>query len=179
MGPDQPSQAYLAKFIRGEEDPEKYLKGQGGVPIRSESDLQRLKEATRRGNFPTISIYSGTDELLELAQLFEKHFEMPFPAVPIFFYNELDGRGPIAIREGFDEHLAVIRWWAEQNKPVEINDPHQWQLRNCSDDMYVFDHVICAVIALKCGVKNYIMQLMFDLPPEISGRNDLAKMMAA
>ena len=28
LGPDQPSQAYLAKFIRGEEDPDKYLKGQ-------------------------------------------------------------------------------------------------------------------------------------------------------
>ncbi|MEW5784960.1 MAG: glutamate mutase L [Bacillota bacterium] len=179
LGPDQPTQAYLAKFIRGEEDPEKYLKGQGGVPIRSEEDLRRLKEATLRGNYPMIRIYSGTDELLELAKIFEKHFHMPFPAVPIFFYNELDGRGPIAIREGFDEHLEVIRWWAEQGKPVEINDPHQWQLRNCSDDMYVLDHVMCAVIALKCGVKHYIMQLMFDLPPEISGRNDLAKMLAA
>lgn len=179
LGPDQPSQAYLAKFIRGEEDPEKYLKGQGGVPIRTEEELRKLKEATRRGNFPTIRIYSGTDELLELAKLFEKNFNMPFPAVPIFFYNELDGRGPIAIREGFDEHMEVIRWWAEQNKPVEINDPHQWQLRNCSDDMYAFDHLICALIALRCGVKTYIMQLMFDLPPEISARNDLAKMMAA
>ncbi|MGM0651669.1 MAG: glutamate mutase L [Bacillota bacterium] len=179
LGPDQPSQAYLAKFIRGEEDPEKYLKGQGGVPIRTEEELIKLKEATRRGNYPTIRIYSGTDELLELAKLFEKHFNMPFPAVPIFFYNELDGRGPIAIREGFDEHMEVIRWWAEQNKPVEINDPHQWQLRNCSDDMYAFDHLICALIALMCGVKTYIMQLMFDLPPEISSRNDLAKMMAS
>ncbi len=179
LGPDQPSQAYLAKFIRGEEDPGKYLKGQGGVPIRSEEELIKLKEATRRGNYPTIRIYSGTDELLELAKLFEKHFNMPFPAVPIFFYNELDGRGPIAIREGFDEHMEVISWWAEQNKPVEINDPHQWQLRNCSDDMYAFDHLICALIALRCGVKNYIMQLMFDLPPEISSRNDLAKMMAS
>jgi uncharacterized protein (TIGR01319 family) len=179
LGPDQPSQAHLAKFIRGEEDPEKYLKGQGGVPIRTEEDLRRLKEATLRGNYPMIRIYSGTDELLALAKLFEKYFHMPFPAVPIFFYNELDGRGPIAIREGFDEHLEVIRWWAEQSKPVEINDPHQWQLRNCSDDMYALDHVICAVIALKCGVKNYIMQLMFDLPPEISACNDLAKMMAA
>ncbi len=179
LGPDQPSQAYLAKFIRGEEDPEKYLKGQGGVPIRTEEELRLLKEATRRGNYPTIRIYSGTDELLELAKLFEKYFNMPFPAVPIFFYNELDGRGPIAIREGFDEHMDVIRWWAEQGKPVEINDPHQWQLRNCSDDMYAFDHLICALIALRCGVKNYIMQLMFDLPPEISARNDLAKMMAS
>lgn len=179
LGPDQPSQAYLAKFIRGEEDPDKYLRGQGGVPIRSKEDLIRLKEATRCGNYPTVRIYSGTDELLELAKVFEETLHMPFPAVPIFFYNKLDGRGPIAISEGFDEHFAVIRWWAEQGKPLEINDPHQWQLRNCSDDMYVTDHLICGVVALKMGIKHYIMQLMFDLPPQISARNDLAKMRAA
>jgi uncharacterized protein (TIGR01319 family) len=179
LAPDQPSQAHLAKFVRGEEDPSKYLKGQGGTPIRSEEDLRRLKEATRRGNDPMIRIYSGTDELKELAEIFEKTLHMPFPAVPIFFYNQLDGRGPIAIREGFDEHFEVMRWWAQYDKPLEVNDPHQWQLRNCSDDMYVVDHVIAAVVALKMGVKDYIMQLMFDLPPEISGRNDLAKMKAA
>ncbi len=179
LGPDQPSQAFLAKFIRGEEDPDKYLRGQGGVPIRSKEDLVRLKEASKCGNWPMTRIYSGTDELLELAKIFEEVFNMPFPAVPIFFYNQLDGRGPIAIKPGFDEHFEVIRWWGEQGKPVEINDPHQWQLRNCSDDMYVTDHIICGVVALKCGVKNYIMQLMFDLPPEIAPINDLAKMTAA
>jgi len=179
LGPDQPSQAHLAKFIRGEEDPSRYLCGQGGVPIRAREDLERLKEATRRGNHPTIRIYSGTDELLELARLFEDTLHMPFPAVPVFFYNQLDGRGPIAIREGFDEHFDVIRWWAARQKPLEINDPHQWQLRNSSDDMYVADHVLAAVIALKLGIKDYIMQLMFDLPPGISPLNDLAKMKAA
>lgn len=179
LAPDQPSQAHLAKFVRGEEDPDKYLKGQGGTPIRSKEDLRRLKDATKRGNWPMTRIYSGTDELMELAKLFEEAFNMPFPAVPIFFYNKLDGRGPIAIREGIDEHFEVMRWWAEQNKPLEINDPHQWQLRNCSDDMYVVDHVIAGVVALKMGIKNYIMQLMFDLPPEIAPLYDLAKMQAA
>lgn len=179
LAPDQPCQAFLAKFVRGEEDPDKYLKGQGGTPIRSMEDLRRLKEASKRGNWPMTRIYSGTDELLELAKMFEEAFNMPFPAVPIFFYNKLDGRGPIAIREGIDEHFEVIRWWAEQGKPLEINDPHQWQLRNCSDDMYVVDHIIAGVVALKMGIKHYIMQLMFDLPPEIAPLYDLAKMKAA
>jgi len=179
LGPDQPTQAYLAKFIRGEEDPERYLRGQGGVPIRTKEELIRLKNATKCGNWPMTRIYSGTDELLELAQIFEDTLTMPFPAVPIFFYNQLDGRGPIAIKPGFDEHFEVIRWWAKQDKPVEINDPHQWQLRNCSDDMYVTDHFICGLVALEAGVKNYVMQLMFDLPPEIAPINDLAKMSAA
>ena len=179
LAPDQPAQEYLAKFVRGEEDPDNYLKGQGGVPIRTREDLRRLKEATQRGNYPMTRIYSGTDELVELAKLFEGEFHMPFPAVPIFFYNELDGRGPIAIREGFDEHFEVMRWWAAQNKAVEINDPHQWQLRNSTDDMLVTDHVIAGVLALKLGIKHYVMQMMYDLPPGASGLNDLAKFRAA
>ena len=109
LAPDQPSQEMLAKFIRGEEDPDKYLRGQGGAPIRAIEDLKRLKVASRRGNFPLTRIYTGTDELVTLAQLWEEHLNMAFPAVPIFFYNELDGRGPISIRDSFREHYDTIR----------------------------------------------------------------------
>jgi uncharacterized protein (TIGR01319 family) len=179
LAPDQPSQTHLAKFVRGEEDPSKYYRGQGGAPIRTLDDLKTLKDATKRGNWPMTRIYSGTDELLELAKYFEEAFHMPFPAVPIFFYNQLDGRGPLPIKEGIDEHYEVMRWWASIDKPLEVNDPHQWQLRNCSDDMYVTDHVIAAVAALRMGIRVYVMQLMFDLPPQISPIYDLAKMRAA
>jgi uncharacterized protein (TIGR01319 family) len=179
LAPDQTSQEMLAKFIRGEEDPDKYLAGQGGAPIRTLDDLQRLKAASQRGNYPMTRIYTGTDELVALANLWEKHLNICFPAVPIFFYNELDGRGPISIRHGFDEHFQTIEYWAEQGKPLEINDPHQWGLRYATDDMQVTDHVLCAVIALKKGIKNYVMQMMFELPPEISAMDDLAKMKAA
>jgi uncharacterized protein (TIGR01319 family) len=179
LAPDQPSQEMLAKFIRGEEDPDRYLRGQGGAPIRTIDDLQRLKAASQRGNFPLTRIYTGTDELVTLAELWETHLNMAFPAVPIFFYNELDGRGPISIRDSFREHYDTIRWWAERGKPLEINDPHQWGLRYASDDMQVTDHVLVAVIALKMGIKHYVMQMMFELPPEISAMDDLAKMKAA
>jgi len=179
LAPDQTSQELLAKFIRNEEDPSKYLAGQGGAPIRTIDDLKRLKAATQRGNYPLTRIYTGTDELVELAHLWEEHLNMAFPAVPIFFYNELDGRGPISIRDSIDEHFRTIEWWAEQGKPLEINDPHQWGLRYASDDMQVTDHVLCAIIALKKGITHYVMQMMFELPPEISALDDLAKMKAA
>jgi uncharacterized protein (TIGR01319 family) len=179
LAPDQPSQAFLAKFVRGDEDPGEHPRGQGGAPITGKDDLLALKEATRRGNFPLSRIYSGTDELTEAAKIFEDTLNMAFPAVPIFYYNRLDGRGPLSIWDGFVEHFNVMRWWASIGKPLEINDPHQWQLRNCTDDMYVTDHVLCGVVAQKMGIKNYIMQLMFDLPPEIYPLYDLAKMRAA
>lgn len=179
LAPDQTSQELLAKFIRGEENPSKYLAGQGGAPIRTVDDLKRLKAATWRGNYPMARIYTGTDELVELAHLWEEHLNICFPAVPIFFYNELDGRGPISIRDSFDEHFRTIEYWAKIGKPCEINDPHQWGLRYASDDMQLTDHVLCAIIALKKGIKNYVMQMMFELPPEISAMDDLAKMKAA
>ena len=179
LAPDQTSQELLAKFIRGEEDPSKYLAGQGGAPIRTVEDLQRLKAASQQGNFPMTRIYTGTDELVALAHLWEEHLNICFPAVPIFFYNELDGRGPISIRDAFDEHFHTIEYWASVGKPLEINDPHQWGLRYASDDMQVTDHLLCAVIALKKGIKVYVQQMMFELPPEISALDDLAKMKAA
>jgi uncharacterized protein (TIGR01319 family) len=179
LAPDQTSQEMLAKFIRGEEDPAKYLAGQGGAPIRSIEDLRRLKAATRRGNFPMTRIYTGTDELLELAKLWQEHLNTCFPAVPIFFYNQMDGRGPISIHDSFREHFDTIRYWAGVGKPCEINDPHQWGLRYASDDMQVTDHVLCGLMALKLGIKHYVMQMMFELPPEISALDDLAKMRAA
>jgi len=179
LAPDQTSQELLAKFIRGEEDPSKYLAGQGGAPIRTVEDLKRLKAASQRGNFPMMRIYTGTDELVALAQLWEEHLNICFPAVPIFFYNELDGRGPISIRDSFDEHYRTIEYWAKKGKPCEINDPHQWGLRYASDDMQVTDHILCAIIALKKGIKQYVMQMMFELPPDISAMDDLAKMKSA
>lgn len=179
LAPDQTSQELLAKFIRGEEDPRRYLAGQGGAPIRTVADLKRLKAATQRGNYPMVRIYSGTDELIELARLWQEHLNSCFPAVPIFFYNQLDGRGPISIHDSFREHYDTIRYWVSVGKPCEINDPHQWGLRYASDDMQVTDHVLVGLMALKLGVKHYVMQMMFELPPEISALDDLAKMKAA
>jgi len=179
LAPDQTSQELLAKFIRGEEDPSRYLAGQGGAPIRTIEDLRRLKAASQRGNYPMTRIYSGTDELLELAKLWEAHLNTAFPAVPIFFYNQMDGRGPISIHDSFREHYDVIRYWASVGKPCEINDPHQWGLRYASDDMQVTDHVLVGLMALKLGVTQYVMQMMCELPPDISALDDLAKMKAA
>ncbi len=179
IAPDQWAQQYLWHFINQEKDPKKYPFAQGGCPIRSKQDLIDLKKVSQCGNHPLMRIYSGTDKLIEIGKIFDETINICFPAVPIFWYNQLDGRGPIAIKEGIAEHQKVIKFWGKRNKPVEINDPHQWQLRESSDEIYVIDHLLCALTAKQNGVKNYIMQMMFNLPPKISPKNDLAKMKAA
>ncbi|MHA1455047.1 MAG: methionine synthase, partial [Promethearchaeota archaeon] len=61
---------------------------------------------------------------------------------------------------------------------VEVNDPHQWSLRNAPDAIAVADMYLCGIIAKKLGVKNYIAQYMFNTPPSSSLDMDLAKILA-
>jgi methylmalonyl-CoA mutase cobalamin-binding subunit len=43
--------------------------GAGGVPVRSAEDYRWLYQASRRGNFPLMRTYSGTDDFIELAEM--------------------------------------------------------------------------------------------------------------
>jgi hypothetical protein len=45
-------------------------KGAGGVPVRSEDDYRALYAASRRGNFPLLRTYSGTDDFIRLAEMY-------------------------------------------------------------------------------------------------------------
>ena len=48
----------------------KRRKGAGGVPVRTPDDYIKLYEASRRGNFPLLRTYSGTDDFIQLAQMY-------------------------------------------------------------------------------------------------------------
>ena len=47
--------------------------GAGGVPVRSADDYRALYEASRRGNYPLLRTYSGTDDFLELAEMYVEY----------------------------------------------------------------------------------------------------------
>ena len=60
LGIDQDAQA---NFFRPErQNPRR--RGAGGVPVRSPDDYRALHEASRRGNFPLLRTYSGTDDFI-------------------------------------------------------------------------------------------------------------------
>lgn len=174
IAPDQAAQEWLHHPDVIKNRP----KGTGGVPIRSEDDLIRLYKASKTGNHPLLRIYSGTQDLLKNAQLFQDTIKNAWAAIPIFWYSELDGRGPCKLEDAIQEHLDVIKWHAEQGIPVEINDPHQWGLRMASDRLVVADAYISAKIAKKLGVKTYIEQLMFNTPTGNTWKMDLARVLA-
>jgi hypothetical protein len=174
LAPDQPAQEWL----QHPEILKTFPSGAGGVPIRSEEDLQQLYDYSRCGNYPLLRIYAGTQDLVQNAALFKRTLNNAWTATPIFWYSELDGRGPDKLFDAITEHFENIQWHARHNIPVEVNDPHQWALRNAPDHMVVADAFLSAKIAKDLGVRTYVEQLMFNTPYGNSYKMDLARVLA-
>lgn len=174
IAPDQNTQANYFH----PEDQIKELSGAGGAPLRNKSDFIKLHRARLRGNHPLLRIYAGTRDFIKLAKLFQETIQNAWAAIPLFWFNQMDGRGPLTLKESIKQHLDAIKWHAENNYPVEINDPHQWSLRDAPDAIAVADMYLCGIIAKKLGVKHFVAQYMFNTPPSSSFDMDLAKILA-
>ena len=153
-------------------------KGAGGVPVRSEDDYRALYAASRRGNFPLLRTYSGTDDFIRLAEMYVETINNAWCAIPLFWFNQMDGRGPWDLEGSIREHQSVMKWYGEHNIPVELNEPHHWGMRDAPDVVFVVSAYLSAYNARALGVKDYIAQLMFNSPPGLSDAMDLAKMLA-
>lgn len=160
------------------EEQVKALSGAGGVPLRSREDFDKLHTSRLLGNYPMLRIYAGTRDFSRLAKLYRDTIQNAWAAIPIFWFNQMDGRGPLSLKESIKQHLDAIQWHAKNKIPVEINDPHQWSLRDAPDVIAVADMYLCGIIAKKLGVKHFIAQYMFNTPPASSLEMDLAKILA-
>jgi methylmalonyl-CoA mutase cobalamin-binding subunit len=153
-------------------------RGAGGVPVRSEDDYRRLYAASRIGNYPLLRTYSGTDDFIELAKLYVNAINIAWCAIPLFWFNQMDGRGPWDLEGSIREHQRLMKWYGKRNIPVELNEPHHWGMRDAPDVIFVVSAYLSAYNAKKFGVSDYIAQLMFNSPPGLSDAMDLAKMLA-
>ncbi|NWG18900.1 MAG: cobalamin B12-binding domain-containing protein [Chloroflexi bacterium] len=152
--------------------------GAGGVPVRSADDYRALYAASRRGNYPLMRTYSGTDDFVRLAELYVETINIAWCAIPLFWFNRMDGRGPWDLEGSIREHQAIMRWYGERDIPVELNEPHHWGMRDAPDTVFVVSAYLSAYNARAFGVRDYIAQLMFNSPPGLSDAMDLAKMLA-
>ena len=152
--------------------------GAGGVPVRSAQDYRDLFTASRRGNFPLLRTYSGTDDFIRLAEMYVETIHIAWCAVPLFWFNRMDGRGPWELEDSIREHQTVMRWYGERGIPVELNEPHHWGMRDAPDVVFVVAAYLSAINARAMGVQDYIAQMMFNSPPGLSDRMDIAKMLA-
>ncbi len=174
LATDQNAQEFFFEPQKMDEN----LSGAGGVPVRTEDDLIKIYQASQMGNYPRLRIYSGTQNLLKWAEMSLRTINNAWGAIPLFWYSELDGRSKRNLKTAIYENMQTIKWYAKQNIPVEINDSHQWSLRETADVMAVFDAYLVAYNAKKLGVKTYISQLMLNTPRLTSPNMDIAKMLA-
>ena len=174
LGPDQDAQENF--FHPERQDPKR--KGAGGVPFRSEADLEALYAATRRGNYPLMRSYSGTADLLRYAEVLARTIHNAWYATSLFWFNVVDGRGPLSLRDSIRDHMALMRWHGGRNIPVEGNEPYHWGLRDGHDAVVCAVSYIYAHVAKKMGVWDYITTYMFETPPHLSNKMDLAKALA-
>jgi len=174
IAPDQNAQEFF--FRREEMRPE--LDGAGGVMVRSPRDLQQVYEATRTGNYPLLRCYSGTNDLVKWAAMLHDTIRIAWGAVPLFWYSQLDGRSKRPMEISIGENIEAMGWYASHRIPVEVNDAHQWSLRDAPDGVAVATAFLAAYNAKKAGVRHYVAQYMFNNPRGTSPANDLAKMFA-
>ena len=174
LGTDQEAQEH---FFHPERQDKRRM-GAGGVPVRSAEDYRALYAASRTGNFPLLRTYSGTDDFVRLAELYVQTINIAWCAIPLFWFNRMDGRGPWDLEGSIREHQGLMRWYGERGRPVELNEPHHWAMRDAPDVICVAAAFLSAYNAKKAGVHDYIAALMFNSPPGLSDAMDLAKMLA-
>jgi methylmalonyl-CoA mutase cobalamin-binding subunit len=174
LGIDQDAQENF--FHPGKQDPR--CTGAGGVPVRSPDDYIRLYQASRKGNYPLMRTYSGTNDLIRLAEMYCETIHICWAAVPLFWYNQMDGRGPFDLENSIREHQNLIHWYSDHDIPVELNEPHHWGMRDAPDVLFVVAAYLAAYNARAFGTHDYIAQMMFNSPSGTSDAMDLAKMLA-
>jgi len=174
LGTDQDAQENF--FHPERQDPRR--RGAGGVPVRSPEDFRRLYRASRRGNFPLMRTYTGTDDFIKLAEMYVETIHIAWAAIPLFWFNRMDGRGPWDLEGSIREHQKLMAWYGERDIPVEVNEPHHWGMRDAPDVIFVVAAYLSAYNVKAMGVQDYIAQLMFNSPADLSDKMDLAKMLA-
>lgn len=152
--------------------------GAGGAPVRCAQDYRDLYAASRRGNWPLLRTYSGTDDFIRLAEMYVETINIAWCAIPLFWFNRMDGRGPWDLEGSIAEHQAVMAWYGGRNIPVELNEPHHWGMRDAPDVVFVVSAYLAACNARAFGVRDYVAQFMFNSPAGHSDAMDLAKMLA-
>lgn len=174
LGPDQNAQEH---FFHPEEM-DHIQDGAGGVPLRRPEDLEAIYLRSRCGNYPLVRCYAGTRDLLRWAEMSVATIRNAWGAIPLCWYSVIDGRSKRLLNDAIREHQEVMGWYGRLGIPVEVNESHQWSLRDAHDSLAVAMAFLAAWNARRAGVRHYVSQYMFNNPPGTSAEMDIAKMLA-
>ncbi len=144
----------------------------GGVPLNSEQDLRDVWEASRP---MLVRTYAGTRNIVQLAEIYEKTINIAWHALSLWWFNQIDGRGPNSVRQNLAEHIDTLKYIAATGKPFEPNIPHHFSFRGGDDYTYVLSAYLAAILAKRMGVRYLVLQVMLNTPKYTWGIQDLAK----
>ena len=144
----------------------------GGVPVNSEEEYRKIWENAQP---MLVRTYSATKNVCSMAEMYERTINISWHALSLWWFNELDGRGPNSLYWNLEEHINTIKAIAEMGKPLEANVSHHFAFRGCDDVTYIVSAYLAAKLAKKCGISVFILQNMLNTPRITWGIQDLAK----
>ena len=118
----------------------------GGVPVNSEAEYFDIWQAARP---MLVRTYSGTKNMIKLAELYERSINIAWHALSLWWFNELDGRGSNSLYDNLKEHA--------------------------DDITYIISGLLAAKTAKKSGTQTFVLQNMLNTPRSTWGIQDLAK----
>ena len=144
----------------------------GGIPINSELELRAVSEDAAP---MLVRAYSATKNIATSARIFENHLNMAWHALSLWWFNRLDGRGPLSLRQSLGEHIETLKYIAKAGKPYEPNTPHHFAFRGSDDITYVASAYLAARTAKRLGIRHLVLQNMLNTPKSTWGLRDLVK----
>lgn len=144
----------------------------GGVPINSREEYRMIYEASRPLLLRT---YAGTKDIPNMAKVHEETINISWHALSLWWFNQLDGRGPYDLYTNLQQHFDTIKYIAQTGKPFEANVAHHFAFRGADDVTYVVSAYLAAKLAKKMGIKTFVLQNMLNTPRATWGIQDLAK----
>jgi hypothetical protein len=144
----------------------------GGVPINSKVEYSAVGKAASP---MLVRTYAGTRNIPALAKLYEETINIAWHALSLWWFCQLDGRGPYPLMKNLQEHIETLRYIAGIGKPFEANVPHHFAFRGADDVTCIVSAVLAARTAKRMGIHHFILQTMLNTPKTTWGVQDLAK----
>jgi len=144
----------------------------GGVPVNSRAELADIREAA---GAMLVRTYSATANIPFMASVYEQTLNMAWHALSLWWFNRMDGRGPLPVYQTLVQHLDAIRIIAATGKPFEANVSHHFAFRGGDDISYILSVYLAARAAKKLGIGCFVLQNMLNTPKGTWGIADLAK----
>lgn len=144
----------------------------GGIPFNSEEELHDIFLNSRP---MLLRAYSGTQNVPYYAGMLDKTINNAWHALSLWWFNLLDGRGPLNLRECLIQHMLTMDYLAASNKIFEPNVGHHFSFRGSDDITYIISTLLATKLAKRKGIKTIVLQNMLNTPRNTSFKQDIIK----